>query len=328
MTELTNDFLKVVNHMPQRGINIILGTDGNGRTVFTDLSKLGHIMVTSDSVYEIADTMLTLTGSLICRNDVNHCSIFVINLNDYSNLLYEERNNVTYISNLDYAVGFLNMCCTVMQKRKQMVIDSRVNNIYELNDPFIFPIVIIIEHADDLMNRDSNTYRYITKLIEGMNACGIHLILGYNTSNVCPPAEIIEKKIPARVAFSKAGFSEIKSYHRALGKNTNAKTMKFYRKATRDSITISPLNISDIELKYAIMKICYELPEELRFYNSALRRDAKEFYRCIIEVKNKRFRESLAPQKPRRIGLLKRMWILWNAPPVMFKSTEYPIRLK
>ena len=328
MTELTNDFLKVVNHMPQRGINIILGTDGDGRTVFTDLSKLGHIMVTSDSVYEIADTILSIKASLVCRNDVNRCSIFAIDLKNNSNLLYEERNHVIYISDLDYAVGFLNMCCTLMQKRKQIVMENGVNYISELDDPFLFPIVIIIEHADELMNKDRNTYRYINSLIDGMYACGIHLILGYDTSRVCLPAETIVKKMPARVAFSKTGLSDIERYYRTSSKNTNEKTMKFYKKATGNSITINPLSIMNIELNYAILKIYYVEPQELRSYNSSLLREAKEFYRCIIEVKDNRLNVSRAPQKPRRIGLLRRMWNLWNVKPVMFVSSEYPIRLK
>ena len=49
-----NEFEQLIAPMGKRGLNVLLGTDQNRKTIYTDLAKTGHIAIDQNPTVRIA----------------------------------------------------------------------------------------------------------------------------------------------------------------------------------------------------------------------------------------------------------------------------------
>ncbi len=191
-----------------------LGRDVAGNPVFSDISKLPHLLVAGATGSGKSIFIHSLIVSLLYRNPPQLLKLILIDpkrveLTSYSEIPYLLTPVITEGKK---AISALRWAVNEMERRYEILLEAQSRDINSYNQKFIKekekllpPIVIIIDELADLMSvYGKELEAIIIRLSQMARATGIHLIVSTQRPSVEVITGLIKANITSRIAFQVA----------------------------------------------------------------------------------------------------------------------------
>jgi DNA segregation ATPase FtsK/SpoIIIE, S-DNA-T family len=191
-------------------LNIALGKDVSGRSVFAQLDKMPHLLVAGATGSGKSVCVNSIIVSLMYQNSPDELKFILVDPKRVELPLY---NGTPYlltpvITDVKKTIGSLKWAITEMERRFELLAKFGNRNIASYNSTHtekIPYIIIIIDELADLMATAANDMEAgIVRLAQMARAVGIHLILATQRPSTEVITGLIKANIPARIAFSVA----------------------------------------------------------------------------------------------------------------------------
>lgn len=193
---------------------IILGRDVSGLPIYTDLSKMPHLLVAGSTGSGKTIFLNTLILSLLYQ-PVNYSPEFLrFILVDPKRVEFPVYNDLPHllcpvIYNATQTINALKWSTGEMERRFDILAEAGVRNISSFNaaamkegkDPLPFIIIVIDELADLMAARGREIEAAIVRLAQMARAVGIHLVVATQRPSVEVITGLIKANITSRVAF-------------------------------------------------------------------------------------------------------------------------------
>lgn len=214
-------FKEIVKEVPQKQqsekLLMVLGRDISGKTVYSPLNKMPHLLVAGATGSGKSVCINTIICSILMRATPNEVKMLMIDpkkveLNGYNGVPHLLAPVVTDPRLASLA---LKKVVTEMEYRYELFSESGTRNIEGYNDyvrhqnemneikktvlPFV--VVIIDELADLMMVASKEVEECIMRLTQMARAAGIHLIIATQRPSVDVITGVIKANIPSRIAF-------------------------------------------------------------------------------------------------------------------------------
>ena len=192
-------------------LTIALGKDIVGKPFITDLKKLPHLLIagTTGSGKSVGINAMIL--SLLYKNSPDQLRLLMI---DPKMLEFSIYNDIPHlltpvITKPKQAIAALNNMVAEMERRYELMADSRTKNIENYNEKikkiggefFPYIVVIIDELADLMMTSGKDVEISIARLAQKSRACGIHLIVATQRPSVDVVTGLIKANLPSRISY-------------------------------------------------------------------------------------------------------------------------------
>jgi len=192
-------------------LTIALGKDIVGKPFITDLKKLPHLLIagTTGSGKSVGINAMIL--SLLYKNSPDQLRLLMI---DPKMLEFSIYNDIPHlltpvITKAKQAIAALNNMVGEMERRYQLMSESRTKNIENYNEkmkreggqPFPYIVVIIDELADLMMTSGKDVEYSIARLAQMARASGIHLIVATQRPSVDVVTGLIKANLPSRISY-------------------------------------------------------------------------------------------------------------------------------
>ena len=214
-------FKEIVKEVPQKQqkekLLMVLGRDISGKTVYSPLNKMPHLLVAGATGSGKSVCINTIICSILMRSTPNEVKMLMIDpkkveLNGYNGIPHLLAPVVTDPRLASLA---LKKVVSEMEYRYELFSESGTRNIEGYNEyvkqynetqestkpllPFI--VVIIDELADLMMVASKEVEECIMRLTQMARAAGIHLIIATQRPSVDVITGVIKANIPSRIAF-------------------------------------------------------------------------------------------------------------------------------
>lgn len=192
-------------------LTLVLGKDIVGKPFITDLKKLPHLLIagTTGSGKSVGINAMIL--SLLYKNSPDQLRLLMI---DPKMLEFSIYNDIPHlltpvITKPKEAIAALNNMVYEMERRYQMMSETRTKNIENFNDKMKMEggeelpyIVVIIDELADLMMTSGKDVEYsIARLAQMARASGIHLIVATQRPSVDVVTGLIKANLPSRISY-------------------------------------------------------------------------------------------------------------------------------
>jgi len=192
-------------------LTLALGKDIVGKPFITDLKKLPHLLIagTTGSGKSVGINAMIL--SLLYKNSPDQLRLLMI---DPKMLEFSTYNDIPHlltpvITKPKQAIAALNNMVAEMERRYELMADSRTKNIENYNEKidkvggekFPFIVVVIDELADLMMTSGKDVEISIARLAQKSRACGIHLIVATQRPSVDVVTGLIKANLPSRISY-------------------------------------------------------------------------------------------------------------------------------
>lgn len=192
-------------------LTLVLGKDIVGKPFITDLKKLPHLLIagTTGSGKSVGINAMIL--SLLYKNSPDQLRLLMI---DPKMLEFSVYNDIPHlltpvITKPKEAISALNNMVYEMERRYQLMSDTRTKNIENFNekmkieggDPLPYIVVIIDELADLMMTSGKDVEYSIARLAQMARASGIHLIVATQRPSVDVVTGLIKANLPSRISY-------------------------------------------------------------------------------------------------------------------------------
>ncbi|HOM68364.1 MAG TPA: DNA translocase FtsK [Candidatus Paceibacterota bacterium] len=191
-----------------------LGRDVAGNPVFSDISKLPHLLIAGATGSGKSIFIHSLIISLLYRNPPQLLKLILIDpkrveLTSYSEIPYLLTPVIT---DGKKAISALRWAVNEMERRYEILLEAQSRDINSYNQKFnkekeklLPPIIIIIDELADLMSIYGKELEgVIIRLSQMARATGIHLIVSTQRPSVEVITGLIKANITSRVAFQVA----------------------------------------------------------------------------------------------------------------------------
>jgi S-DNA-T family DNA segregation ATPase FtsK/SpoIIIE len=189
-----------------------LGKDIAGNAIWTDLSKMPHVLIAGTTGSGKSGSVNAILTSILMHaspNDVRLCLVDPkrVELNHYDSIPHLLTPVVT---SPRLAANVLNNLIGEMESRYAVMGEARTRNLVELNrarqaagePPLPYILCVIDELADLMMIAPAEVEDSIIRLAQKSRAVGIHLVLATQRPSTDIITGTIKVNIPARIAFS------------------------------------------------------------------------------------------------------------------------------
>ena len=319
-------------NLPDKGLYLLLGKDLDGKNTYTNLSKAPHILVGGTTGSGKSELLHAFIASLIMRREKNPCQLILIDPKRAEFSVYKNRNGIDLITDMSEASKKLSWAVDLMEERYKTLEQNKCKDIYELNDPNMYPYVIIVDELADLMMQERDAEKYIIRLAQKARACGIHLILGTQSPRRDVITGLIKSNIPTKIALHTTSQMESRiildkgGAEKLFGKGD----MLYLGNGAFNPIRIQSSYISQ-EMKEKIANaLSYEEHKEAAFQKTditsdELKANIKAETGWDFDNAVARYKVSDAPiKKKKKVGLLK---ALLSVKPIMFRTDDYPPKI-
>ncbi len=191
-----------------------LGKDIAGHAVWTDLSKMPHVLVAGTTGSGKSGCINAILSSLLLHASPNELRLVLVDpkrveLNHYEHVPHLLTPVVTAPR---LAANVLANLIGEMESRYQVMSEARARNLAELNAirkrsrqaPLPHILCVIDELADLMMVAPAEVEDSIIRLAQKSRAVGIHLVLATQRPSTDVITGTIKVNIPARIAFAVA----------------------------------------------------------------------------------------------------------------------------
>ena len=182
-----------------------------GRPFITDLKKLPHLLIAGTTGSGKSVGINSMILSLLYKNSPDQLRLLMI---DPKMLEFSIYNDIPHlltpvITKAKQAVVALNNMVSEMERRYEMMSDTRTKNIENYNEkikkeggkelPYI--VVIIDELADLMMTSGKDVEHSIARLAQMARAAGIHLVVATQRPSVDVVTGLIKANLPSRISY-------------------------------------------------------------------------------------------------------------------------------
>lgn len=199
----------------QSRLTVALGVDVAGAPVYTNITKMPHMLIAGATGMGKSVCINSMIMSLLYKATPDEVKLILIDpkkveLNVYNGL---PHLLIPVVSDPKKAAGSLHWAVTEMERRFELIEEVGVRDIagynkITANDPereFIPQIVIIIdEFADLMMTAPDDVEDSVCRLAQKARAAGMHLIIGTQRPSVDVITGLIKANVPSRIAFTVA----------------------------------------------------------------------------------------------------------------------------
>jgi len=246
-------------HKQKSSLALGLGKDITGRSVFSDLDEMPHLL--------IAGT--TGSGKTVCVNTCILSLLFRGSPNDLKFLMIDPKmvelmpfNGLPHllcpvVTDAKKAAIALNWVVGQMEERYQLLAKAGVRNIDAYNekqDKIPYIVVIVDEFADLMTVARDQIENAITRLAQLSRAVGIHLILATQRPSVDVITGVIKANLPARISFKVASKVDSRTVLDMNGAETllGKGDMLFLQPGKEDLIRIQGALVKDAEIERVV----------------------------------------------------------------------------
>jgi len=208
---------EVPSHKQKEKLLIVLGRDISGKTIYSPLNKMPHLLVAGATGSGKSVCINTMICSILMRSTPQEVKMILIDpkkveLNRYNDIPHLLTPVVT---DARLAALALSKVVAEMEHRYELFSESGVRNIESYNDyitqqneeqeilksklPFI--VVVVDELADLMMVASKEVEESIMRLTQMARAAGIHLVIATQRPSVDVITGVIKSNVPSRIAF-------------------------------------------------------------------------------------------------------------------------------
>lgn len=202
-------------------LNIALGRDVSGTSVYTDLTRMPHLLVAGATGTGKTIFLNTLILSLLYQPSTAFKSAgpetLRLILVDPKRVEFLAYNNIPHLLcpilyNADQTIGALRWLTGEMERRFDVLAEAKSRNIGSFNEkalkegtsPLPFIVVVIDELADLMAAKGRDIEAGIVRLAQMARAVGIHLVVATQRPSVEVITGLIKANITSRVTFQVA----------------------------------------------------------------------------------------------------------------------------
>ena len=323
-------FEENVQYLPDNGLLLLLGADEFGQRQYIDLRKAPHILVAGTTGSGKSELLHTFIASLIYRRDDNPVYIVIVDPKRSEFSIYEDKDGIRLVTETSEAIGRLKDCCTIMEERYKKIQANHCKDIYELNDPSIHPIVVVVDELKDLLMQEKDAEYYIVRLAQKARACGIHLILGTQSPRADTITGLIKANIPTKIALHTSNSIE----SRIILDQNGAE--KLFGNGDMLYLGNGALSVKRIQSAYLSSDIKQRMANCLMFVKHApyktpeqIRSERADEWQKQYDMNHARTLPTPPPATPKtkRLGLFGMIHNLMKVKPIMFRTDDYPPKI-
>ncbi len=189
-----------------------LGKDISGKAVYTDLTKMPHLLIAGTTGSGKSGCINCVISSVLLRSTPDEVRLVLIDPKKVELSHYERIPHllVPVVTNMKSAAGVLANLVREMDERYTLMEMVKARNLEETNRarrrrgeallPYL--LVVIDELADLMMVSPAEVEEYVIRLAQKARAVGIHLVVATQRPSADVITGMIKANIPSRIAFA------------------------------------------------------------------------------------------------------------------------------
>ncbi len=189
-----------------------LGKDISGKAVYTDLSKLPHLLIAGTTGSGKSGCVNCIISSILLRATPDEVRMILIDPKKVELSPYERIPHllVPVVTNMKNAAGVLANVVKEMEGRYELMELEHARHLDEMNKKRVrrgeaklpYVVVVVDELADLMMVSPTEVEDYIIRIAQKARAVGIHLVVATQRPSVDVITGMIKANIPSRIAFA------------------------------------------------------------------------------------------------------------------------------
>jgi DNA segregation ATPase FtsK/SpoIIIE, S-DNA-T family len=193
-------------------LSVWLGKDISGNAVWTDLSRMPHVLIAGTTGSGKSGCVNTMLTSILLRSTPDDVRMILIDPKRIELSYYERIPHLMtpVVSSPKEASAVLTNVVAEMERRYERLSGVRARNLPEANRAFRsrgepslpYLLVVIDELADLMMVSPQAVEDAVIRLAQKSRAVGIHLVLATQRPSVDVITGMIKANVPSRIAFA------------------------------------------------------------------------------------------------------------------------------
>jgi len=193
-------------------LSVWLGKDISGNAVWTDLSRMPHLLIAGTTGSGKSGCVNTMLTSILLRSTPDDVRLILIDPKRIELSYYERIPHLLtpVVSSPKEASAVLTNVVAEMERRYERLSAVRARNLPEANRAFRsrgeqtlpYLLVVIDELADLMMVSPQAVEDAVIRLAQKSRAVGIHLVLATQRPSVDVITGMIKANVPSRIAFA------------------------------------------------------------------------------------------------------------------------------
>ena len=204
----------VFDDLPQAAspLSVWLGKDISGNAVWTDLSRMPHILIAGTTGSGKSGCINTILTSILLRSTPDEVRMILVDPKRIELGYYESIPHLLtpVVSSPKQAAAALTNVVGEMERRYERMSLFRARSLPEMNralrsrgePPLPYLLIVIDELADLMMTSPQNVEDSVIRLAQKSRAVGIHLVLATQRPSVDVITGMIKANVPSRIAFA------------------------------------------------------------------------------------------------------------------------------
>ncbi len=189
-----------------------LGKDISGKAVYTDLTRLPHLLIAGTTGSGKSGCVNCLVSSILLRSTPEQVRMIMIDPKKVELSHYDRIPHllVPVVTNMKDAAGVLHNVAKEMENRYELMELEHARSLADMNKararrgerPLPYILIVIDELADLMMVSPQEVEDYVIRLAQKSRAVGIHLVVATQRPSADVITGMIKANIPSRIAFA------------------------------------------------------------------------------------------------------------------------------
>ena len=189
-----------------------LGKDISGKAVYTDLTRLPHLLIAGTTGSGKSGCVNCLVSSVLLRSTPEQVRMIMVDPKKVELSHYDRIPHllVPVVTNMKDAAGVLHNVAKEMEDRYELMELEHARSLAEMNKararrgerPVPYILIVIDELADLMMVSPQEVEDHVIRLAQKSRAVGIHLVVATQRPSADVITGMIKANIPSRIAFA------------------------------------------------------------------------------------------------------------------------------
>jgi S-DNA-T family DNA segregation ATPase FtsK/SpoIIIE len=189
-----------------------LGKDISGKAVYTDLTRLPHLLIAGTTGSGKSGCVNCLVSSILLRSTPEQVRMIMVDPKKVELSHYDRIPHllVPVVTNMKDAAGVLHNVAKEMEDRYELMELEHARSLADMNKararrgerPLPYILIVIDELADLMMVSPQEVEDYVIRLAQKSRAVGIHLVVATQRPSADVITGMIKANIPSRIAFA------------------------------------------------------------------------------------------------------------------------------